>query len=124
MATHYNEPVDIASSSLTEEGTVYGGEKNLIIGLENLIKLYEPEVIGVSTTCLAETIGEDIEFIIKNFYASHPDTTVKIIPVKSAGYGGTQFEGFNRALKAIVSHVDMDSTKHDKINIILSLIHI
>ena len=68
MATHYNEPVDIASSSLTEEGTVYGGEKNLIIGLENLIKLYQPEVIGVSTTCLAETIGEDIEFIIKNFY--------------------------------------------------------
>ena len=34
MATHYNEPIDIASSSLTEEGTVYGGEKNLIKGLE------------------------------------------------------------------------------------------
>ncbi|MBI4858456.1 MAG: nitrogenase cofactor biosynthesis protein NifB [Acetobacterium woodii] len=122
MATHYNEPVDIASSSLTEEGTVYGGEKNLIIGLENLIKLYEPEVIGVSTTCLAETIGEDIEYIINNFYASHPDEKVKIIPVKSAGYGGTQFEGFTRALKAIVSHVDMDATKHDKINIISTMI--
>ena len=58
MATHYNEPVDIASSSLTEEGTVYGGEKNLIQGLLNLIKVYDPEVIGVATTCLAETIGE------------------------------------------------------------------
>ena len=39
MATHYNEPVDIASSSLTEEGTVFGGTKNLLKGLENLIKL-------------------------------------------------------------------------------------
>lgn len=122
MATHYNEPVDIASSSLTEEGTVYGGEKNLIIGLENLIKLYQPEVIGVSTTCLAETIGEDIEYIIKNFYAAHPDETVKIIPVKSAGYGGTQFEGFTRALRAIVSHVEMDPTKHDQINIITTMV--
>ncbi|MBC3797643.1 nitrogenase cofactor biosynthesis protein NifB [Acetobacterium tundrae] len=122
MATHYNEPVDIASSSLTEEGTVYGGEKNLIIGLENLIKLYEPEVIGVSTTCLAETIGEDIEYIVNKFYESHPDTNVKIIPVKSAGYSGTQFEGFIRALRSIVSHVDMDSTKNDKINIITSMI--
>ena len=35
MATHYNEPIDIASSSLTEEGTVYGGENNFIKGLEN-----------------------------------------------------------------------------------------
>ena len=57
MATHYNEPVDIASSSLTEEGTVFGGAKNLLAGLGNLIKLYNPEVIGVATTCLAETIG-------------------------------------------------------------------
>ncbi|MBC3888090.1 nitrogenase cofactor biosynthesis protein NifB [Acetobacterium paludosum] len=122
MATHYNEPVDIASSSLTEEGTVYGGEKNLIIGLENLIKLYEPEVIGVSTTCLAETIGEDIEYIVNKFYETHPNTNVKIIPVKSAGYSGTQFEGFIRALKAIVSHVDMDPAKNDKINIITSMI--
>ena len=61
MATHYNEPIDIASSSLTEEGTVYGGENNLIKGLENLIKLYNPEVIGIATTCLAETIGEDVD---------------------------------------------------------------
>ena len=45
MATHYNEPIDIASSSLTEQGTVYGGEKNLMKGLENLIKLYNPASI-------------------------------------------------------------------------------
>ena len=47
MATHYNEPVDIASSSLTEEGTVYGGEVNLKKGLNNLIELYKPQVVGV-----------------------------------------------------------------------------
>ena len=75
MATHYNEPVDIASSSLTEEGTVFGGTKNLLKGLENLIKLYNPEVIGVSTTCLAETIGEDVPAIIKQFKDEHPEVT-------------------------------------------------
>ncbi|MCX7658636.1 MAG: nitrogen fixation protein NifN, partial [Oscillospiraceae bacterium] len=46
MPTHYNEPVDIASSSLTEQGPVFGGDSNLRKGLENLIKLYNPEVIG------------------------------------------------------------------------------
>ena len=94
MATHYNEPVDIASSSLTEQGTVFGGEKNLVKGLENLISLYQPEVIGVATTCLAETIGEDIPRMIRDFLISHPEHDVKIIPVSSCGYSGTQYEVF------------------------------
>lgn len=122
MATHYNEPVDIASSSLTEEGTVFGGEHNLIKGLENMIELYNPEVIGIATTCLAETIGEDIPGIIHTFYETHPETGVKIIPVSSAGYSGTQYEGFFKALRAIVENVEMDTTRNSKINIITSLI--
>lgn len=121
MATHYNEPVDIASSSLTEEGTVYGGEKNLLQGLKNLIKLYEPEVIGVATTCLAETIGEDIVRIIEKFYEENPEySNIKIIPIPSAGYAGTQFEGYMKALYQIVKNVEMDTTKNQKVNIVTS----
>lgn len=121
MATHYNEPVDIASSSLTEEGTVYGGEKNLLTGLKNLIKLYEPEVIGVATTCLAETIGEDIGRIIEKFYTENPEyKSIKIIPIPSAGYAGTQFEGYMKALYEIVRNVEMDTTKNHKVNIVSS----
>lgn len=119
MATHYNEPVDIASSSLTEEGTVYGGEKNLIQGLVNLIKVYQPEVIGVATTCLAETIGEDIQRIILKFYEEYPDYRhILVIPVHSAGYGGSQYEGYLMALYQIVKSVPMESVKSNKINII------
>ena len=123
MATHYNEPVDIASSSLTEEGTVYGGEQNLIKGLKNLIKIYEPEVIAVETTCLAETIGEDIVRIIDKFYRENPEyKDITIIPVPSAGYAGTQFEGFMKALYQLVKTVDMDTKKHEKVNIVTSLL--
>jgi len=122
MATHYNEPVDIASTSLTEEGTIFGGEKNLLKGLSNLVALYHPEVIGVVTTCLAETIGEDVERIIATFHEQNPDLKVTIIPVAAAGYGGTQFEGFFHALHSIVSHVSMDATPHDTVNVITGLI--
>ncbi|MDR1777369.1 MAG: nitrogenase cofactor biosynthesis protein NifB [Desulfovibrio sp.] len=118
MATHYNEPVDIASSSLTEEGTVFGGEKNLVKGLDNLISLYHPEVIGVSTTCLAETIGEDVPAVIRRYRESRPECGVKIISVASAGYSGTQYEGWFRALHALLLQTDMDETRHDGLNII------
>jgi nitrogenase molybdenum-iron protein alpha/beta subunit/MoaA/NifB/PqqE/SkfB family radical SAM enzyme len=122
MATHYNEPVDIASSSLTEEGTVFGGENNLIKGLENMIALYNPDIIGVATTCLAETIGEDLNRIISGFYEKHPEADVKIIPVSSAGYSGTQYEGFFKALKAIVENVEMNTVNNDMVNVITGLI--
>jgi nitrogenase cofactor biosynthesis protein NifB len=119
MATHYNEPVDIASSSLTEEGTVYGGEKNLIRGLLNLIKVYQPEVIGVATTCLAETIGEDLKRMIKHFYEEYPEYGhIPIIPIHSAGYGGSQFEGYFAALIGIVKELARKQVKNNKINIV------
>ncbi|MDR2054703.1 MAG: radical SAM protein [Desulfovibrio sp.] len=118
MATHYNEPVDIASSSLTEEGTVFGGEKNLVRGLDNLIKLYRPEVIGIATTCLAETIGEDVPSIVRRYYESRPDCAAKIVAVASAGYSGTQYEGWFRALHALVSQTAVNRVRHDGLNVI------
>ena len=118
MATHYNEPVDIASSSLTEQGTVFGGADNLKKGLQNLLSLYAPEVIGVTTTCLAETIGEDIGAMIREFKEENPDCAAQIITVPAAGYAGTQYEGFFRALRAIVSSVEMDASPNGKINIV------
>lgn len=122
MATHYNEPVDIASSSLTENGTVFGGESNLIKGLENMIELYNPEVIGIATTCLAETIGEDVPRILNNFHNLHPESNVKFIPVVSMGYSETQFEGFFKALRAIIESVEMLPEKNNKVNIITGMI--
>ena len=119
MATHYNEPVDIASSSLTEEGTVYGGSENLKKGLKNLIELYHPEIIGVMTTCLAETIGEDIPGILQSFLEENPGyRDITLIPCHSPGYGGSQYEGYFAALLAIVSSIKMDARKNDLVNVI------
>lgn len=118
MATHYNEPIDVASSALTEQGTVFGGAENLLKGLKNVIKLYNPELIGISTTCLAETIGEDVKGIIHQFYSENPTAKVKIIHVSSSGYSGTQYEGFFRALHSVLVQTMVAPVKNNKINII------
>ena len=118
MATHYNEPIDVASSALTEQGTVFGGADNLLQGIRNVIKVYNPELIGISTTCLAETIGEDVKGIIYRFYQENPDEKVKIIHVSSSGYAGTQYEGFFRALHSVLAQTPMQEAKNKKINII------
>ncbi|MFN2339935.1 MAG: nitrogenase iron-molybdenum cofactor biosynthesis protein NifN [Halanaerobium sp.] len=123
MSTHYEEPIDIASSSIDEKGTVYGGEENLKEGLKNIIKLYSPGIIGVVTTCLAETIGEDIKRIIADFKKENEAVELPaLVTVQTPGYGGSEFEGYYLSLHNLVSQlveVSADqSSKQKKINII------
>lgn len=120
MATHYNEPVDIASSALTEQGTVYGGEENLHKGIDNLIRLYDPKAICVSTTCLAETIGEDVPGMLDHWREKHPTSPVVFVPVASPGYGGTQFEGYFRFVRSLIETIDMkpESVGEHQLNIV------
>ena len=120
MATHYNEPIDIASSSLSEEGTVYGGATNLKKGIRNMVDMYSPEIIGVFTTCLAETIGEDIKRITDELKSE--DSTLEnlnIITASTPGYGGSQYEGYFLALRSIVEKLCRPTAPNKKINVIL-----
>ena len=118
MATHYNEPIDIASSSLNEKETVYGGATNLKLGLKNVIKLYNPKVIGVATTCLAETIGEDINSIVTDFKEQENIKDISIITVPTPGYGPSEHEGYYLTLRRIVENITVKSIPTEKVNIV------
>lgn len=63
---HFKEPISCVSDSMTEDAAVFGGQKNMFDGLENAKALYQPEVIAVSTTCMAEVIGDDLNAFIGN----------------------------------------------------------
>jgi len=107
LAHHFREPVDIASSSLSEKGAVYGGRENLKKGLRNVINRYKPKVIGVATTCLAETIGDDVPAIIREFKEEEGigddlEKDIIIIPVSTPSYGESHVSGYIKALDAVV----------------------
>lgn len=117
---HYHEPVDVASSSLNEKQTIYGGEKNLKKALDNVIRVYKPEVIGVVTTCLTETMGEDLNRIISSYRAEKGEIEADIIPVSTPSYDKTHTEGFWTATREIIAHyARKDIAFHKKINVIV-----
>lgn len=119
MVEHYNEPVDIASSSLNEKQTIYGGEENLRKGLDNVIRVYHPKVIGVVTTCMTETMGEDIGRMIDTYLSDRNFDDVDIIPVATPSYSGTSTEGFWTAIRDIVRYYAAPVSPHEGINIIM-----
>ena len=53
-----------ATSSFTEGASVFGGQANLLQAITTIFTVYDPDVIAVHTTCLSETIGDDIPQII------------------------------------------------------------
>ncbi len=130
LAHHFREPVDIASSSLSEKGAVYGGGENLKKGLKNVINRYNPKVIGVATTCLAETIGDDVPAIIREFkeeegLGDDPEKDIIIIPVSTPSYGESHVSGYIKALDAVVRKFAEDpgkdravKTPNGKLNVI------
>ncbi len=63
---HFREPIATVSDSMTEDAAVFGGQKNMFEGLQNALKLYQPEMMAVSTTCMAEVIGDDLNAFITN----------------------------------------------------------
>ena len=79
IAEHFNEPVDVGSSSLNEKGTVYGGEVQLKQAIDNVRRVYKPEIIGIVTTCLAETIGEDVRRTADGYLKSRPDDALRLV---------------------------------------------
>ena len=118
IAEHFNEPVDVASSSLNEKGTVYGGQANLKQGLDNVRRVYGPKLIGILTTCLAETIGEDIRRMAGEY---RRETTCECDIVTSAtpGYGGTHTEGYWSTLRELVAQLSGPVERHTGINLIV-----
>lgn len=119
IAEHFNEPVDVGSSSLNEKGTIYGGEKNLRLAFDNIIKVYHPKLIGVITTCLAETIGEDIERISSQYLIDREMSGFPIITASTPGYGGSHFEGYFFTIKRVLMQLAENTQKNNKINIII-----
>lgn len=63
---HFKEPIACVSDSMTEDAAVFGGNNNMNLGLQNASALYKPEIIAVSTTCMAEVIGDDLQAFIAN----------------------------------------------------------
>ncbi len=118
LISHFKEPIDIASSNFSEHATVFGGEASLCLSLENVIKQYDPAVIGVATTCLSETIGDDITMILQKYQEENKDKNLPLlVPVSTPSYIGTHIDGFHSAVKSIVMSLARDNYKGKHVNI-------
>lgn len=120
IISHFREPVDIASSSLGEKHAIYGGAANLRQGLQNVMSKYGARLIGVATTCLTETIGDDVPMVVRKFRQEKKgrDRAPEIVTVSTPSYSGTHMEGFHAAVKAVVEQLARSGAATDAVNLL------
>ena len=106
MISHFKEPVDIASTNFSEETAIFGGGKNLKLALDNIIRQYKPDMIGLATTCLSETIGDDVPMFLREYKESNKDKKLPgIVHVSTPSYRGTHADGFHNAIRSTVDTI-------------------
>lgn len=119
IISHFREPVDIASSALGEKNAVYGGGPNLKQGILNCMQKYSPLVVGVASTCLTETIGDDLGMLLREFKKEFGDLPLpELVHVATPSYSGTHMQGWHGAVRAVVEQlVTTKVERHGKINL-------
>lgn len=123
---HFKEPTPCVSDSMTEDAAVFGGLVNMKDGIKNCAAVYKPKMIAVSTTCMAEVIGDDLNAFLTA--AKEEDAGECINPdmplpyAHTPSFTGSHITGYDNMMHGIMSqltegNVDKEN-KNDVINII------
>ena len=115
LTRHFKEPAIASSSSFTEGASVFGGGSNLKTAAKNIFEIYQPDIIAVHTTCLSETIGDDVGSYINDIdipegkYMVHTNTP---------SYVGSHITGYSNMICGFIKYLSKNTkTKNGKVAI-------
>jgi len=119
LTRHFREPTVGTTSSFYEGTAVFGGASNLKKSLANIEAVYTPEVVAIHTTCLSETIGDDVGQIIEDVIEEELiDPSIKLCAASTPSYVGTHVTGYDNMVKSFVTTFAQKTKPNNKLNII------
>ncbi|MEA5620841.1 nitrogenase iron-molybdenum cofactor biosynthesis protein NifN [Cronbergia sp. UHCC 0137] len=106
LVRHFREAIPLATTAMTEVTTILGGEENVEQAILTLVEKAQPEIIGLCTTGLTETRGDDIEGFLKEIRKRHPELDhLAIAFAPTPDFKGALQDGFASAVESIVKEI-------------------
>ncbi|WP_242392985.1 bifunctional nitrogenase iron-molybdenum cofactor biosynthesis protein NifEN [Anaeromyxobacter oryzisoli] len=103
LSRHFKESIALNCTAMSEDAAIFGGWENLKRGLARVVEKFRPRVVGVMTSGLTETMGDDVRSAIAQFRAEHPEHAgVPVVWASTADYMGSLEEGYAAAVEALV----------------------
>ncbi|GAB4295416.1 MAG: bifunctional nitrogenase iron-molybdenum cofactor biosynthesis protein NifEN [Desulfuromonadia bacterium] len=104
LSRHFKESIPLNATAMSEDTAIFGGWENLRKGIFRVIEKFHPSVVGVMTTGLTETMGDDIRSIIAQYRQEHHEHDhIPIVWASTPDYSGSLQEGYGAAVEAILS---------------------
>jgi nitrogenase molybdenum-cofactor synthesis protein NifE len=106
LVRHFREAIPLATTAMTEVSTILGGEENIEQAILTIVEKFKPEIIGLCTTGLTETRGDDMEGILREFRKRQPQLDgLPIVLVSTADFKGSLQDGFAATVDSIVKQL-------------------
>jgi nitrogenase molybdenum-iron protein beta chain len=102
LSRHFKEPAVASSSSFTEGASVFGGRSNINTAVKNVFDMYSPDIIAVHTTCLSETIGDDLTSYIMDMDIPEGKT---VVHCNTPSYVGSHINGFANMMMGFMNYL-------------------
>lgn len=100
---HFKESIPLQTTAMDEAATVLGGADNMQEALLNVYRRMKPKLIGVASTALVETRGEDFEGELALIRKRNPELgEVAIAFASTPDFEGALEEGWAKATAAVL----------------------
>ncbi len=106
LVRHFREAIPLATTAMTEVSTILGGEENVEQAILTLVEKVQPEIIGLCSTGLTETRGDDLERFLQDIRDRHPELDyLPIVFAPTPDFKGALQDGFAAAVESIVREI-------------------
>ncbi len=103
MVRHFREAIPLQTTAMNEISTILGGMDNVEQALLNIRKRAHPRIIGLMTTGLTETRGEDLTGDLKAIRARKPELAdTEVVFASTPDFSGSLEEGWGKAVTAMI----------------------
>lgn len=100
---HFREAIPLQTTAMNEVTTIMGGMDNIEQALLNINKRAKPEIIGIASTGLTETKGDDVDGYLTLIRAKHPElASLPIVYISTPDYKDAFQDGWAKAVTKIV----------------------
>jgi nitrogenase molybdenum-iron protein beta chain len=123
FSQHFKESFELASSSVHEEGAVFGDLKRVEEGVDVLLMRYpHVKIVPIISTCSTEVIGDDIDGVVRKLnegllQEKYAGREVHLIPIHTPSFVGSMVSGYDVAVREFVSYFAKQSAPNGKINL-------
>ena len=99
LGRHFRESIPLQTTAMSEVTTILGGGENITAALLKILEKSRPQIIGLCSTGLTETKGEDIAGEIGKFRKRHPEyREIPVVAVSTPDFRGSHEDGFRAAM--------------------------